>query len=92
MSIIKSISSGIANGKLAVSQNADYYIDIFLGILVDIYFCVFTSQVDTHIHASSSMNQKHLLRFIKKKVKKHGDDVVSQKDGKPVTLAQVGYR
>ena len=42
MSIIKSISSGIANGKLAISQNADYYIDIFLGILVDIYFCVFT--------------------------------------------------
>uniref|UniRef100_A0A7M6DPC9 AMP deaminase n=1 Tax=Clytia hemisphaerica TaxID=252671 RepID=A0A7M6DPC9_9CNID len=46
-------------------------------------------KVDTHIHASSAMNQKHLLRFIKKKVKKHGDDVVEMKDGKPVTLSQV---
>jgi len=27
------------------------------------------SQVDTHVHASSCMNQKHLLRFIKKKIK-----------------------
>ncbi|XP_067937860.1 AMP deaminase 2-like isoform X2 [Watersipora subatra] len=26
-------------------------------------------KVDTHIHASSSMNQKHLLRFMKKKMK-----------------------
>ena len=38
------------------------------------------------------MNQKHLLRFIKKKMKKHGDDVVSENDGKPVTLAEVRYR
>ena len=35
------------------------------------------------------MNQKHLLRFIKKKVKKHGDDVVEMKNGIPVTLSQV---
>lgn len=47
------------------------------------------SQVDTHIHASSAMNQKHLLRFIKKKVKKHGDDIVEMRNGEPVTLAQV---
>lgn len=46
-------------------------------------------QVDTHIHASSAMNQKHLLRFIKKKVKAHGDDVVNMVDGKPVTLSDV---
>ena len=38
------------------------------------------------------MNQKHLLRFIKKKMKKHGDDVVSENDGKPVTLAEVRYQ
>ena len=48
MSIIKSISIGIANGKPAISQNADYYIDIFLGILVDIYFCVLRLRL-THI-------------------------------------------
>ena len=30
------------------------------------------SQVDTHVHASSCMNQKHLLRFIKKTMKRHG--------------------
>ena len=35
------------------------------------------------------MNQKHLLRFIKKKVKKHGDDVVSMNGDKPVTLLEV---
>lgn len=46
-------------------------------------------KVDTHIHASSCMNQKHLLRFIKKKVKKHGDDVVDMRDGKPITLSEV---
>lgn len=33
-------------------------------------------KVDTHIHASSSMNHKHLLRFIKKKMKTEADVVV----------------
>lgn len=28
-------------------------------------------KVDTHVHHSSSMNQKHLLRFIKHKIKCH---------------------
>lgn len=28
-------------------------------------------KVDTHIHHSASMNQKHLLRFIKSKLKKN---------------------
>ena len=36
-------------------------------------------QVDTHIHSASSMNQKHLLRFIKKKIKTEGDTVVFAK-------------
>lgn len=36
-------------------------------------------QVDTHIHAASSMNQKHLLRFIKKKMKTEKDTVVLEK-------------
>lgn len=33
-------------------------------------------KVDTHIHASSSMNQKHLLRFIKKCLKKYPNEEV----------------
>jgi hypothetical protein len=28
-------------------------------------------KVDTHVHHSSSMNQKHLLRFIKAKMKRN---------------------
>jgi len=46
-------------------------------------------KVDTHIHAASCMNQKHLLRFMKKKIRKHGEDVVAMKDGKPQTLTEV---
>ncbi|XP_018015165.1 AMP deaminase 2-like [Hyalella azteca] len=47
-------------------------------------------KVDTHIHAASCMNQKHLLRFIKKAMKLHPDEVVCQgSDGKEMTLAQV---
>ena len=30
-------------------------------------------QVDTHIHAAACMNQKHLLRYIKKTLKSDGD-------------------
>ena len=44
-------------------------------------------QVDTHIHAASCFNQKHLLRFIKKKMKKYPDEVVHQTaDGQLMTL------
>ena len=32
-------------------------------------------KVDTHIHHSACMNQKHLLRFIKSKLKKEPDEV-----------------
>jgi hypothetical protein len=41
-------------------------------------FLIFTqnTQVDTHIHAASCMNQKHLLRFIKKTLKTDGDVTV----------------
>ena len=47
-------------------------------------------QVDTHIHGASCMNQKHLLRFIKKKIKRHPDDRVGvAKDGHIMTLAEV---
>ena len=35
-------------------------------------------QVDTHIHAASSMNQKHLLRFIKKSLKTDGKEKVGE--------------
>jgi AMP deaminase len=46
-------------------------------------------KVDTHVHHSACMTQKHLLRFIKHKLKKHPGDVVKTREGKPVTLAQV---
>ncbi|CAM4860969.1 unnamed protein product [Rotaria socialis] len=47
-------------------------------------------KVDTHIHAASSMNQKHLLRFMKKKMKTSGDmHVYKTKDGKLMTLKEV---
>ncbi|KAF8349501.1 AMP deaminase [Amanita rubescens] len=46
-------------------------------------------KVDTHVHHSSSMNQKHLLRFIKSKMKKSPDDVVIFRDGQELTLRQV---
>ncbi|RXK42472.1 AMP deaminase [Tremella mesenterica] len=46
-------------------------------------------KVDTHIHHSASMNQKHLLRFIKHKLKKSPDEIVIHRDGKDLTLAEV---
>ncbi|CAH1263081.1 AMPD2 [Branchiostoma lanceolatum] len=46
-------------------------------------------KVDTHIHAASSMNQKHLLRFIKSKLRKHADEVVIKNGGKEQTLKEV---
>ncbi|XP_065167724.1 AMP deaminase 2 isoform X3 [Atheta coriaria] len=46
-------------------------------------------KVDTHIHAASCMNQKHLLRFIKKTLKNHADEVVTNNNGKKMTLKEV---
>uniref|UniRef100_A0A8C4R7W7 AMP deaminase n=1 Tax=Eptatretus burgeri TaxID=7764 RepID=A0A8C4R7W7_EPTBU len=43
-------------------------------------------KVDTHIHAAACMNQKHLLRFIKKSYRVDADRVVRVKDGQPITL------
>lgn len=47
------------------------------------------SQVDTHIHASSCMNQKHLLRFIKRAMKKYPKDTVHVEKGREQTLMEV---
>ncbi|XP_043226127.1 AMP deaminase 2-like [Amphibalanus amphitrite] len=47
-------------------------------------------KVDTHIHAASSMNQKHLLRFIKKMMKTNSEEIVClNKEGKQMTLRDV---
>ncbi|KAK9359563.1 hypothetical protein V1504DRAFT_441215 [Lipomyces starkeyi] len=46
-------------------------------------------KVDTHVHHSACMNQKHLLRFIKSKMKKCSDETVIFRDGKLLTLQQV---
>jgi AMP deaminase len=44
---------------------------------------------DTHVHHSACMNQKHLLRFIKSKLRKESDTVVINRDGQDLTLGQV---
>ncbi|KAJ8612487.1 hypothetical protein MRB53_037416 [Persea americana] len=46
-------------------------------------------KVDTHVHHSACMNQKHLLRFIKYKMKKFPDEKVLRRDGKELTLKEV---
>ncbi|KAF1842657.1 AMP deaminase [Cucurbitaria berberidis CBS 394.84] len=46
-------------------------------------------KVDTHVHHSACMNQKHLLRFIKSKMKRSQDEVVLFRDGKHLTLKEV---
>ncbi|XP_075257307.1 AMP deaminase 2-like isoform X3 [Convolutriloba macropyga] len=46
-------------------------------------------KVDTHIHAAGSMNQKHLLRFMKKKLRKYPHDIVGIEKEGPVTLEEV---
>ena len=46
-------------------------------------------KVDTHIHHSACMNQKHLLRFIKSKLKRSPKDVCIYRDEKLLTLEEV---
>ena len=46
-------------------------------------------KVDTHIHHSACMNQKHLLRFIKHKLRYTPNEVVIFRDGKHLTLGEV---
>lgn len=46
-------------------------------------------KVDTHVHHSACMNQKHLLRFIKSKMRKCPDEKVLFRDGKVLTLQEV---
>ncbi|KAJ0635773.1 putative AMP deaminase [Helianthus annuus] len=46
-------------------------------------------KVDTHVHHSACMNQKHLLRFIKSKLRKEPDEVVIFRDGQYLTLKEV---
>ncbi|GAM21170.1 hypothetical protein SAMD00019534_043450 [Acytostelium subglobosum LB1] len=46
-------------------------------------------KVDTHVHHSSSMNQKHLLKFIKRKLKDAPSETVIYRDGKYLSLSEV---
>ena len=46
-------------------------------------------KVDTHVHHSACMNQKHLLRFIKSKMKKSPNEIVLFRGGKELTLDEV---
>lgn len=47
------------------------------------------TQVDTHIHAAACMNQKHLLRFIKKSYQIDADRVVYSTKEKNLTLKEL---
>ncbi|XP_033118747.1 AMP deaminase 2-like isoform X3 [Anneissia japonica] len=48
-------------------------------------------KVDTHVHAASCMNQKHLLRFIKKMIKQDSEKFVyfDKKEKRMMTLKEV---
>ena len=48
-------------------------------------------KVDTHIHHSACMNAKHLLRFIKHKLRTCPDEVVIFRDEEFLTLSEVFY-
>uniref|UniRef100_A0A8C8ZT46 AMP deaminase n=1 Tax=Prolemur simus TaxID=1328070 RepID=A0A8C8ZT46_PROSS len=52
----------------------------------DFYNC---RKVDTHIHAAACMNQKHLLRFIKKSYQVDADRVVYSTTEKNLTLKEL---
>ncbi|XP_028264751.1 AMP deaminase 1 isoform X2 [Parambassis ranga] len=52
----------------------------------DFYNC---RKVDTHIHAAACMNQKHLLRFIKKSYRVDCDRVVHNLKGREVTMKEL---
>ncbi|XP_069046395.1 AMP deaminase 1 [Lepisosteus oculatus] len=52
----------------------------------DFYNC---RKVDTHIHAAACMNQKHLLRFIKKSYRVDSERVVQCIKGKEVTMKEL---
>ncbi|XP_015284780.1 PREDICTED: AMP deaminase 1 [Gekko japonicus] len=52
----------------------------------DFYNC---RKVDTHIHAAACMNQKHLLRFIKKSYRINSERVVYKSKDKTLTLKQL---
>ncbi|KAE8293150.1 AMP deaminase 1 [Larimichthys crocea] len=52
----------------------------------DFYNC---RKVDTHIHAAACMNQKHLLRFIKKSYRVDADRVVHNLKGREVTMKEL---
>ena len=46
-------------------------------------------KVDTHVHHSACMSQKHLLRFIKHKLRFDPHEPVIERDGKILTLGEV---
>lgn len=46
-------------------------------------------KVDTHVHHSACMNLKHLLRFIKHKLRNFTDEIVIFRDGRNLTLGEV---
>ncbi len=67
----------ISASPTGLSTHTSHKIFVNTRLLRDFYN---TRKVDTHVHHSSSTNQKHLLRFIKSKMKRSPDvrSVISQ--------------
>ena len=80
----KSEGDKISNFKVSGTCPGIY--DTYLPLT---YSALSELQVDTHIHASSCMNQKHLLRFIKRAMKKYPEEIVHIERGRGQTLKQV---
>lgn len=76
---------------ITLEEVAIYRVDF--SVTCSTYVCFFyltcLNQVDTHIHASSCMNQKHLLRFIKRAMKKYSKEIIHVERGKGQTLMEV---
>jgi AMP deaminase len=79
----------ILESKFSLYQLENEFVEVSRQKLVPHRDFYNVRKIDNHVHHSSSMNQKHLLRFIKSKLKKCPNDIVIFRDNKYLTLAQV---
>lgn len=76
-------AGGLAAARWAINMRGSFCSDEVM------HEAVLWLQVDTHVHHSACMHQKHLLRFIKSKLRKEPHEVVIFRDGKYLTLQEV---
>ena len=79
----------ILESKFSLYQLENEFIEVSRQKLVPHRDFYNVRKIDNHVHHSSSMNQKHLLRFIKSKLKNCSNDIVIFRDNRYLTLAQV---